>query len=49
MKKVIVTSLNDLLIKSKAFIEPHKAWFDRVIKKTKDNNVCLISITFALF
>ncbi len=39
MKKVVVTSLDNLLIKHPAFVEPHKAWFDRVIKKTKDKSL----------
>lgn len=33
-KPILATNLDDLLIKHEAFIEPHKAWFDRAIKKT---------------
>lgn len=35
-KKLIVTSLDGFLIKSEAFVEPHRAWFDRAIAKTGD-------------
>ena len=35
-KPIIATNLNGLLIEHKAFIEPHKDWFDRAIEKTGD-------------
>jgi phosphoglycolate phosphatase-like HAD superfamily hydrolase len=38
-KPIIVTNIDGLLIENKAFIEPHKAWFERAIKKTKDNSL----------
>jgi len=38
-KQLLVTNIDDLLIKHKAFIEPHKAWFGRVIKKGVDISI----------
>lgn len=38
-KPIIATNIDSLLIEHKAFIEPHKDWFKRVIKKTKDNSL----------
>ena len=38
-KPIIVTNLDGLLIEHEAFIEPHKAWFDRAIKKTGDSSL----------
>jgi len=38
-KPLIFTNLDGLLIKHEAFIEPHKAWFDRAIKKTGDKSL----------
>lgn len=38
-KPIIATNIDGLLIKNKAFVEPHKAWFERAIKKTKDNSL----------
>lgn len=38
-KPIIATNIDNLLIEHKAFIEPHKAWFERAIKKTKDNSL----------
>ena len=35
-KPVLATNIDGLLIAHEAFVEPHKAWFDRAIKKTKD-------------
>ncbi len=37
-KPIIATNIDGLLIKNEAFTEPHKAWFERAIKKTKDNS-----------
>jgi len=38
-KPIIATNIDGLLIESKAFIEPHKAWFERAIKKTKNDSL----------
>ena len=38
-KPIVVTNLDSLLIKHEAFLEPHKAWFDRAIKKTGDKSL----------
>jgi phosphoglycolate phosphatase-like HAD superfamily hydrolase len=38
-KSIISTNIDGLLIEHKAFVEPHKAWFERAIKKTKDNSL----------
>jgi hypothetical protein len=38
-KPIIVTNIDGLLIENVAFIEPHKAWFERAIKKTKDDSL----------
>jgi len=35
-KPILATSVDNILIDSLAFTEPHKEWFDRVIKKTGD-------------
>jgi hypothetical protein len=36
---ILATNIDNLLIEHKAFVEPHKAWFERAIKKTKDNSL----------
>lgn len=38
-KLIIATNIDGLLIENKAFTEPHKTWFERAIKKTKDNSL----------
>lgn len=38
-KPILATNIDGLLIEHEAFIEPHKAWFERAIKKTKDNSL----------
>jgi phosphoglycolate phosphatase-like HAD superfamily hydrolase len=38
-KPIIATNIDGLLIEREAFIEPHKAWFERAIKKTKDDSL----------
>jgi phosphoglycolate phosphatase-like HAD superfamily hydrolase len=38
-KRILVTNIDSLLIEHEAFIEPHKDWFERAIKKTKDNSL----------
>lgn len=38
-KPIIATNIDGLLIEHEAFVEPHKAWFERAIKKTKDNSL----------
>jgi phosphoglycolate phosphatase-like HAD superfamily hydrolase len=38
-KPIIATNIDGLLIENKAFTEPHKAWFERAIKKTKDDSL----------
>ena len=37
-KPIIATNIDGFLIKHNAFIEPHKAWFDKVIKLTGDQS-----------
>lgn len=38
-KLILATNIDELLIEHKAFVEPHKDWFERAIKKTKDNSL----------
>jgi len=38
-KPILATNIDCLLIAHEAFVEPHKAWFKRAIKKTKDNSL----------
>lgn len=38
-KPILATNIDGLLIKHEAFIEPHKAWFDRAIKLTGDKSL----------
>ncbi len=38
-KPILATNLDDLLIDHVSFVEPHKAWFDRAIKKTGDKTL----------
>lgn len=38
-KPILATNIDGLLIKHEAFIEPHKAWFDRAIKLTRDKSL----------
>jgi hypothetical protein len=38
-KPILATNIDGLLIRHEAFIEPHKAWFDRAIKKTGDKSL----------
>lgn len=38
-KSILATNIEDILIKHQAFIETHKDWFKRAIKKTKDNSL----------
>ena len=38
-KPILATNIDDLLIKHEAFIEPHKAWFDRAVEKTGDKSL----------
>jgi phosphoglycolate phosphatase-like HAD superfamily hydrolase len=38
-KPILATNIDGLLIEHKAFVEPHKDWFERAIKKTKDNSL----------
>lgn len=38
-KPIIATNIDGLLIENKAFTEPHKAWFERAIKKAKDDSL----------
>ena len=38
-KPILATNLDGFLIKHEAFVEPHKAWFDRAIKKTGDTSL----------
>ena len=38
-KPILATNIDGLLIDHSAFVEPHKAWFDRAIKKTKDTSL----------
>ena len=39
IKPILATNIDDLLISHEAFFEPHKTWFDRAIKKTKDKSL----------
>lgn len=38
-KPILATNIDGLLIDHSAFTEPHKYWFERAIKKTKDNSL----------
>ena len=38
-KEILATNIDGFLIKHKAFIEPHKAWFDRAVKLTGDKSL----------
>lgn len=38
-KPILATNLDGFLIEHSAFIEPHKAWFDRAITKTGDESL----------
>jgi hypothetical protein len=38
-KPILATNMDGLLIEHEAFVEPHKDWFERAIKKTKDNSL----------
>jgi len=38
-KPILATNIDGLLIEHEAFVEPHKAWFERAIKKTKNNSL----------
>ncbi len=38
-KPILATNIDGLLLDHKVFTEPHKAWFKRAIKKTKDNSL----------
>lgn len=38
-KPLLVTNIDDLLIKHRAFTEPHRDWFKRAIKKTGDKSL----------
>ncbi len=38
-KPILATNIDGLLLDHKVFTEPHKAWFERAIKKTKDNSL----------
>ncbi|MBM3233876.1 HAD family hydrolase [Candidatus Pacearchaeota archaeon] len=38
-KEIIATGIDGFLIKHEAFIEPHKTWFDRVIRLTGDKSL----------
>jgi len=38
-KPILATNIDGFLIKHAAFIEPHKAWFDRVIRLTGDKSL----------
>jgi len=38
-KPILATNIDDFLIDHSAFFEPHKEWFDRAIKKTKDKTL----------
>lgn len=39
MKPILATNIDGFLIKHEAFTEPHKAWFERAIKKTGDRSL----------
>ncbi len=38
-KPILATNIDNLLIAHEAFVEPHKAWFDRAIKKTGNKSL----------
>lgn len=38
-KPILATNIDGLLIKHEAFTEPHKSWFDKAIKLTKDKTL----------
>jgi hypothetical protein len=38
-KPILATNIDNLLIEHEAFTKPHKTWFERAIKKTKDNSL----------
>ncbi|MCK4552876.1 HAD hydrolase-like protein [Candidatus Pacearchaeota archaeon] len=38
-KPIITTNIDGLLIKHSAFVEPHRKWFERAIKKTGDESL----------
>jgi len=38
-KEIFATNIDGFLVKHEAFIEPHKAWFDRVIKLTGNESL----------
>jgi len=38
-KPILATGIDGLLIKHKTFVEPHRKWFKRAIKKTGDNSL----------
>ena len=38
-KPILATNIDGFLIKHEAFIEPHKAWFDRAVKLTGDKSL----------
>jgi len=38
-KKILATNIDGFLIKHEAFIEPHRAWFDRAIRLTGDESL----------
>lgn len=38
-KPILATNIDGLLIESTAFTEPHRQWFERAIKKTKDTSL----------
>jgi len=38
-KPIIATNIDNLLLEHKVFFEPHKDWFERAIKKAKDESL----------
>lgn len=38
-KPILATNIDGLLLDHDVFFEPHKYWFERAIKKTKDNSL----------
>ena len=38
-KPILATNIDGLLLNHKVFSEPHRYWFERAIKKTKDNSL----------
>ena len=38
-KEILATNIDGFLIKHEAFIEPHKAWFDRAVRLTGDKSL----------